>query len=431
MVGALAAVMLAGCHHRPQLVWNARGETTVDTSREFRMNGDSVIQSGKCPNSSFRILPPRTMSQGLLSFLQRSSYCTASVAESHDEQRVLLPAGSGVAYGSDIAVFANPWLVNYRDSVAFERDWVNVAIIDVGSPPSASLAALPVLLKLGRNCLFIHYDATGSIGTWQAAMVSDSVTCIPEGGAAYPKTAQMLPVASYRPYADADSYPPDVRIHEGTGNVTFIGTRCGNIWCVVGTRDTLDVSRPAKEENPPNGAPSSRWRVRGWYDDQRLADYPANSSGGLSPSDERGTIVPVDGLKDIPIEKYLSADLKDWPMVATIYIGVAGQLPKKYHDVYGLHKGPNKMWLGAKITTLSGKVDTVWSARIGERPEIPGLPTLPVDHEGHPGYIVPGTARWGWDEKDEQMWVACMVGCCMVKPDNRYLAASQPTSRPR
>jgi hypothetical protein len=32
------------------------------------------------------------------------------------------------------------------------------------------------------------------------------------------------------------------------------------------------------------------------------------------------------------------------------------------------------------------------------------------------GRLVPAAARWKWSDTDEQIWVRCDVGCCMVDP---------------
>ena len=114
------------------------------------------------------------------------------------------------------------------------------------------------------------------------------------------------------------------------------------------------------------------------------------------------------------MSQYLLKDPKDWPLVATIHMarGPRGKLPDKYAKGYGLAFGSNNMWLHADSGKTSAGKDTVfWKARIDTS-------LFDVIREEHPGYVVPGTARWGWSDGDEQVWVACMVGCCMVKPDD-------------
>jgi hypothetical protein len=61
------------------------------------------------------------------------------------------------------------------------------------------------------------------------------------------------------------------------------------------------------------------------------------------------------------------------------------------------------------------RVDTVWSARIthesGRVSAIHG-----VHRTDHSKWLtsVPATARWRWLDTDEDVWVGCDIGCCLI-----------------
>ena len=293
------ALALTGCHHKPVFVLNAKGDKHVDMTKDFVMTQGGVVQNGKCAPTAFPMSSPQVLSSTLAAFLGHNGYCLSAIVEYQDDQRIIVPAGTGgnATYGSRISMFANPWLVNYKDSTEFERDWINVAIIYVS--PSGSTAVpdgyAALHLALGENCLFIHFDAKGPIRRWQAAMVTAKTNeCVPQGGPNEPDESQKLFfVAPEQPSDLPEDYPAVPRIHEGKHNSVLLGVRCGNIWCVIGTKNAADIEPPAREEEGAGAYPTRRSHVRGWFDDQRLGVKPADTSKPIVPSDQRGSVVPV------------------------------------------------------------------------------------------------------------------------------------------
>jgi hypothetical protein len=185
----------------------------------------------------------------------------------------------------------------------------------------------------------------------------------------------------------------------------------------------------------------------GYYDEQHLAYVPKDGGRGLKPSHLRAQVVPNDTLENIRLEKYF----RQWQHVATIVVEDekdATQEPglEQYEDGWGLaHRFTFGWWTrdlkpGKSILVevrmdsaqVAGRDTIVWSARYRQRYPIykpRGFTTawsdpVAVNYAGPPITLdeirkrgerldgPPGTARWGWKEDDESVWVRCAVGCC-------------------
>ena len=406
---------------------DSSGRTAIDPQHVFAMDTTGVTQAGACAKQAMPVDEAHELSASLQGFLIQNGYCNWVVPENHDEQRFRVHR---VTDGPFVHTVATPWIWGYRDPKPFEKYWVNVAIVDVDAPTGTQLPreyTQRLHLKPGQNCLFLHYRGAPSPG-WQATMVEASGTsCIPTIGG---PPAETIPVAVDAPSSDFRDYPAVTRFMEAVDGGTFVGVRCGNAWCVAGAQELNEIA-PASHKSGQNAGSSSRWRISGWFDDQHLAMQTTDPGApdGLAPGGQ-ASAVPADNLASIPFTAFTSG----WQMVATVYMPdkPQGKYGSSVAPGYGLKPGVNPVWLHASVEKVnvgpgSFKIDTVWGARFGNRPfssdlRTQGVRTLRVVRTDHTleGFPVPGTARWRWMKGDEQLWTACMVGCCRVQPDDLH-----------
>jgi hypothetical protein len=91
--------------------------------------------------------------------------------------------------------------------------------------------------------------------------------------------------------------------------------------------------------------------------------------------------------------------------VATIVLASAPTGTSKY-VTWGLAQGTNSVWL----TLVNGE----WRAQFVPGTAAPTTQTkYKVAREPH-SMAVPLTARWVWNDLDEDIWVSCDQGCCTI-----------------
>lgn len=376
------------------------------------MDSTGVTQPGVC---NTRLAPPDTMhavSVALRDRLHKNGYCPWFVAEYDDEQRFRIGAAGNQQYGPFAGVYATPWLANYTSSRSFTAFWVNVAFVHIDTTSGASLppAYQRLQLEAGDNCMFVHYNDTTAV--WQAAVMgpNSSGVCAQEDVPNPPITARPIDIAIDPQSATPGQLPPPVtRFIEGNADSTFVGVRCGDQWCVLGASSAGEI--PAPSHGGFNSA-SSRSKGKGWFDDQHLGFLPQIPKPKITMSNQTASIIPADNLGGISLVQYKSK----WQFVATVYMHPKLVMPGKYSKSaaaqgYGLRGKDNRLWIRDSVAPSGTET---WQATFGKRP---GNQRYPVTMTPHP-YYVPPTARWRWRDDDEQMWVACMQGCCMVRAGN-------------
>ncbi len=381
------------------------GNKKVNTADSFWIDAAGVSNLGACKD-------PRETAQDTtigisdvaLKFLVMNGYCQWSSPEYHDDQK--LPINGGTSYGPLVHTFAAPVTSQFQSPAIFDRFWINVAIIIVEGAATDPLPKEYTDLKLQRgfNCLFLHFDpnANSYKKEWRAVMLpSDKLECA-EQASMNRQFDQILTIGDHGPTSPSD-YPAVSRFIEGKGHETFIGVRCGNVWCMVGVADRGDV-RAATHDGMTNPG-GKNWKVKGWFDDQHLAVPATPGSSTLIPGPS-ASIVPAENLASI-------TDYSLWQHVATVTLdGNADYSGSTTTTGYSLHPGANQLWLHSR--TLGSTVK--WEAYIGNAPPTPGERLFSVRMTGH-GYFIPGTARWRWTPGDEHLWVACLMGCCLVDPN--------------
>jgi hypothetical protein len=287
-------------------------------------------------------------------------------------------------------VYAASNLDAYDDATDFDSGYKNVAIVDLDA--RSSDPKYTALQLTGENhCIYLKHTSPPGPPGWSAvavvAPVCDATTVPPAN------TSATIPVVPEQPSASATDYPPVARFVEGTNDQTFIGVRCGNVWCIIGASNPGDIARII---HPLAG---KREKVRGWHDQQQLADP-------TSPPMKRSFIASV--VPDSSLEKPVA--LNQWVRAAYITIPQSANVPAIYKTKYGFEKGRTfEVWMymtdpkeGIARITMSGTGKSVYRR----------IRRTPLDQYGVP---VPATARWGWNPNDEEIWFRCDVGCCIVE----------------
>jgi hypothetical protein len=385
----------------------------------FDMDSTGVVRPGECDlRREVGAIDPAhmdtTTDAALITALRQNGFCQWFIPEWDDEQAFRTDQEP---YGPVVRVFSSPWSMNYTKASDFASAFLLVAIINVEAAPGSNLPEPYQRLRLhaGRNCLFLHWDSA-SPHPWQAAVKDDNAkTC-----ATSTDTARRVDVAAAQtPGAQARDYTPAARFIEGPSLDTYIGVRCGDALCVVGTVNLGGIpGTPAAANQAGTGqgvGPTVEWRRMGWNDEQHLGVMEQN--GAVMRPMQEARVVP-----DIDLGKWTLENYKqDRPHVATVWIPAGTPALGKYATLAGngfcFKPGKNEVWMSAEDAVESGETVTRWTMWIGTNPnDATSHPVTRVDHSGA-GYPIPATARWRWKADDEQLWVECLAGCCRAGPD--------------
>jgi hypothetical protein len=193
----------------------------------------------------------------------------------------------------------------------------------------------------------------------------------------------------------ATDIPPVTRFVQSGDTLTYVGVRCADAWCNVGAAGPPLVESVHKDA--PGVPATAQAQVKGWFDEQQLA-VPAGG-GTLGPS-QFATVVPEPNLEHI--ESFASPQL-----VARVYFPVENPV---YKRKFGFAQG----WNTIELQGTEGMDN--WIATIKTSTGNPT--TLPVMRKAHTIGSVPGTARFAWIGRDEWIWIACKIGCCLIESND-------------
>jgi hypothetical protein len=343
------------------------------------------------------------MSDSLVHFLERNGYCTYNIVQYHDQQRL---SKGNEPYGPVAMVFALDHVVS-REHNHFDAGYRNVAVayVKTSDSPGNSLTATYRNLGLRDSitCIYLrHRHQTGRKDWWEAA------TAPPQGDECTGTTEVSLDVRHIEPYSDPAAYPPVARFVESHGRRPMIGIRCATGWCFIGANRFADILPPIHAGLPGAGL-GREWTVPGWFDEQHLAVKDGNR---LHPR-FRLSIVPTEDLANADEAAYARPS---GVHVATIIVPPHVTIPPQYARTdtgYGLRPGANRVYI-FKIA------ENDWRAHIVNSSFPQGTPHRRVKRRDHShfDYAVPPTARWRWVDTDEEIWVACAAGCCMIEPQS-------------
>lgn len=359
-----------------------------------------------CPRATASRHLFRGLDSAAIDFAEANGYNHWCIPEYHDDQRFSMgSAGNPLHLGPLAHTLASPQLGAITSHAGFDAGWVNVALVDVEDPVTPMPAPYRALgLMISRSCMYLRHDHGGAAPTFVGLMVT-----APSSGVC-PTTpdrarGQLLGVTEEAPVAGEAEYPPVTRFVEWGSGQTAVGVRCGDHWCNVGARD---VPRPAHAAVGALSA-SSRGVVKGWFDDQLLAVRSSTAPHGLQRA-ARASVIPDPGLGDVTIARFLEG----YQRVATAYFPSAP--PKKYERA-GFGQGSTSIELRAtRAQTAAGADTLIWTARLTNGRSSVIRKVFRTDHS-HWLSSMPATARWRWNARDEDLWVACAVGCCRVYLD--------------
>jgi len=379
-----------------------------------------------------------TLHTGTLS----ASGAQTNVPEFNDCQRLIRGTGSNARYDSLYAVFA--W-----DSMDVDTVGARAAIEADSALPMAEVLSIGgtyefLGIRPGLSCLFVYRVGDA----WRASLVAfgsverDCHKPVPIASwASLHHTDLAVTRTSYHDLRWSD-YPAAARWEwDVKTNKQVIGFKCLDGWCEAG-------------EHPPDTGPdltarlslvsglagSPVLRIKGWYDEQRLAPAkPHWWSSGLGPRQVVGTVIPIPGLGALnensdfnpphwhlieyvdlsePSGEYYAAE-RFSPMI------LPGQMTRIFlcrEQWHGIKPLPGDQLCpditDALRTTakcapefVSGTVTNHWWAKTvpanGENPRYWCIVRRYIK-----GVPVPGTARWRWLAGDETTWGRCGSGCC-------------------
>ena len=334
------------------------------------------------------------------------------VPEYHDCQRFIIP-GAAPTYGPLVAIFAADSLGDLFRSMPQSQEAIPVAQI-----LSFDGHYLPLGIRRGHNCLYMW----GNPGGYQAYMlpVATQEECSrrrPLGSLPTGATTLQVVVRTKAGFGRPD-YPDVARWdRDNLGTQQGIALGCGQAWCEIGPEGFAAV---ASHEFPAALPPVVRRTVamKGWYDEQPLAQITAN---GLGVSSVLGTIYPHPDLGSRVVADYTG----NWLEAA--YASISAPL-QKYKDELNLDAGNvparavNRISLCAgnraacgvpelppAATTCNNGADPWWARIISVKGD---TAYRCVIRRVHPGINIPGAVRWRWAPNDERGWIRCPEGCC-------------------
>ncbi|MCL4213469.1 MAG: hypothetical protein KJZ74_06100 [Gemmatimonadales bacterium] len=354
---------------------------------------------------------------------------TTNIPEFHDCQRLLVkdPNG-GESYGPLAALFTRDSAPAHGDSALAAGSVVALVFLPQGG------SYPPLYLNGYFHCLVIRRAPVG----WNAWMVgvNKEDDCIKPIPAALLRTANQLAVREVMPPKNVEpgDIPRVTRWDWDPGSKTqFIGIRCANAWCEV-TPNAQTGSSPRYA--PPPGmdhAEARSYIVKGWYDEQRLAEFP---TGAAVPGVNLGTVVPTKELESIHGSP---PAIGEWVPVARTFMlpgpgpyeksfnftGSATPPPEGEYAEVSLCRGswtscrPDGWFRFFTMSACSVSDDGVrWYASV--RPRDGGARYFCVLYRKHPtAHAIPAVTRWRWRPDDETIWVSCPGGCCEVNAKKR------------
>jgi len=326
------------------------------------------------------------------------------IPEFHDCQKLITPGPGGAGeYGPTVAIFAT--------TLSGQPPTASAPVIAIVFAMGGSYSALGIQQQsdqpYGINCLYLFDSSVGQHAK-MVGPVSQDVKCSDTAIVGQPGTPLWVLASSPNPNVPAVARWD----YDSSAKLNYIGIKCGDAWCEIGRDSSIKVSS-MMDPSTLNPTLNTTVAVKGWYDQQLLA-VPAGDS--LKVSDVTGTLIPAPGLGAL-----VDANFVGFTEVATAIVD-------KPYTKLDLEPGVNTVSLCKGTLSMCAPGDPTapnptmcpqgWWARI-KSVSVAGLPKTTyhcVNYTEHTtfGANAPGTARWRWVDKDEQMWMRCSTGCCEV-----------------
>lgn len=331
---------------------------------------------------------------------------TCESPEYTDDQ--MLMGDSRNSYGPHAKILPSPQLVDYDDDSDFAAPRAKlVALVNVDRTTRLPSTYSNLRLREGFTCVYLRFGTTRSFRAYLTP--SSGETCDPDidpGGPGMAVKAAPLPA----PFRSATDIPPVARFHEGrsgaTVGVPLLGFRCGIRWCFVMPEgedvDTLPLPFQGQRPNV------TTWAAHGWHDVQHLADL--NAAGQPVRGALRGSVIPDVKLRALNVAGFTTGQPE---LVAVVHFDDAPTM--KYESDWRFRKGINEVWLTKTASGWDGEVRNERRVLFWKRKYVIKRNVKQHKHD----HALPATARFLWSKYDEDLWVACELGCCQVQGKTR------------
>ena len=394
-----AALLCVGLLASPKVLGAQRDTACVALMERFRLDSTAdrrkeALACVKAVDSDRRSQPRAAMRAEI----NRLAEIPWFIPEYHDEQRLF----DGVnALGPMAFIYASPYLHGFttlaqiieHGSVGFLAALVYVDTMET-SPLPGTYQNLH--LKRGINCVWLSYDTTAPAAKRWAAKINQPGNDHPCDRSDEANMKSLAVVQGIT--TSSENVPPVARFGEGHGNQPILGFKCLNGWCEAGPSGAVSPSR-----DPSNTVAGREGKVKGWHDEQRLADRV----GGKFVPTFRASVVP-----DPRVGTYTVSDFTGgWKQVAIIELP-DGDPPagSKYRN-WGLKRGQNRLEI--RNSAAGGWEARLWPA--GATTAAGAKTWYIIDRMPHYDAAVPATARWRWTILDDGVWVPCGQACCQAE----------------
>lgn len=367
------------------------------------------------------------------------------VPEFHDCQRLIVSSSpeSPLRYGPLAAVFVRYKLdSSYADTAPASEQTLEKGLA-VGEVLAES-SYVPLSIRPGFNCLFLRLKSpapgvvVGANPAFEAWMVyvgqSSDAACRAPFATLSPYGPRQVPVTYVAAPSGgsftADSVPPVARWEWDERNrQQVIIVKCPpRGWCEIHAPGAFNGTQPPKLAPSSSGIQGRVARIKGWYDEQYLAELGA-ANGPLRPGAVRGTVFPDPDLANYQMTTYQGTR---WLPVARVLLdheskayesklNFGAATVKKQLNEVSLCRGDwkGKCGLDAAPSSTQPPCSTsadgsTWYAMVRSTGSAiqyycVTYRKIAVDVGTLGGYV-----RWRWKPKDETLWVWCPLGCCEV-----------------
>jgi hypothetical protein len=305
----------------------------------------------------------------------------------------------------DLGPLARLYIVprRYEDS-AFVDQWKLSAVLEVEGAATMPNSYRNLGIKdnpaTAQYCVFLTHRTAGDKWIGSIAPVAGQDCTDAASG------KQLNVGLEEEPGASKADFPSVVRIDEDKNGKAIIGVNCGEkTWCEIGRNPGNGERRAPAHASLP--VQTRQHRIKSWHDEQEITTPDTLPSGVSLKRAVRASITPNENLGGYTVLDFTS---DSGATVATIFLEKDPRAGSKYYN-WGLRKGNNSLVIKATYDAIA---DTLkWSASFRDENGNAGASSFRVDMMAHK-IKPPAVARWKWNPKDEDIWVACDQGCCTV-----------------
>lgn len=388
-----------------------------------------ALRDSVCDPNDAQLAQSRGLDANAVEFARQNGYYSWCIPEYDDDQRLSDGnngnGNNGKDYGPVAHVLAAPWLDTlHLSSLRFAQ----VALVEVD--PDTTNNPRPntyheLRLDGQFNCLYLKYgQPSDGSPTYDAAIDAvapggPNLTCpsTPSGAA----SQLVVLVDDQQITGDTLFIPPTTRFVEGQGKHTLIGVKCEKHWCMVGGPNAASPVPASAHASVTALTANVQGRVKGYFDDQVLG-LPDNNGKYKIHRQYRASAIPAPTLQSLHVAQFVvDSGTQTYQSVGTVYFDTIPDAQSKYATLFGFTQGQNAIGLRAEIHHDGPSPKLFWYAQVtnanGQKSDIP---TQRMDHSTYlkklfgDNVTITATMRWRWFDLDEDLWVECDLGCCLV-----------------